>query len=428
GGLLHRPRRKADLAPLDRAAVRHLQFDPFALNGVTILHGHARVLRGKMPQLGAALARIVQALGERSDGFWRQHWFFRLFLRRQLFLRRACRLLCLSVPLSLNSMNSSDSASPCFAYCAAKCVFMMSNRPAQVACLAAVLRPAPIFSTACTNPASCTLPSAMQNSSHGMARTRTPPGGNTGSPSTRSSVMYCASSRHSSPKRPAARRLALYSSVMCDMLSFSDSHIRDGATDGEHWNRAVVLDRTAAARGRGNCDEGADLESALTGVAIGRLVRVRQQRRPVVDLPALQKLKIPGFVDFSRVGRSRPVRDAAGAHEADALGDRIGGAAQRSQRRPLAVDVHRNDGQIEARRQEMQRHHDAVIEFPLFRVRKIDGLHHLTDEPSGKRRTAGHRGMRYAEPLRVLDRTLVAVSHAHCERGHVVHEEIREVL
>jgi len=177
--LLHRARGEPYLASADRAAVRHFELHPFALDGIAVLDGHAGMLLGKVAKLGPALAGVVEPLGERSGDFWRQH--FKNLVRGaagQLLRNRAWRLLCLSVPLSLNSTNSSESARPRFWYSAAKCAFMMSNRPVLVAIFAISLRPAPILRTACTNPASARLPSAMQYSSHGMARTRTPPGGN----------------------------------------------------------------------------------------------------------------------------------------------------------------------------------------------------------------------------------------------------------
>ena len=55
-------------------------------------------------------------------------------------------------------------------------------------------------------------------------------------------------------------------------------------------------------------------------------------------------------------------------------------------------------------------------------------MHHLADEPSGERGIAGNRGARDAQPLGILDRSLVLIGHADREGGHVVHEEIREML
>src|SRR5579859_2693500 len=203
---------------------------------------------------------------------------------------------------------------------------MMSNRPAQTACLAASPRPAPIFRMACTNPASPAVPSAMQYSSHAIARTRTPPGGNTAAPSTRSAVMNCASLPHSSPKRPASRRLALYSKVMCDISGVlsrtlvPDGHRRDGAAHREDRNGAVIFEAAEALRGRRDADEGADLEPSLAGIPVRRLVRVGQHRLLVVGLPAPQEFPVPRFVDLSGVRCRRPVRNAARADQGDAFG------------------------------------------------------------------------------------------------------------
>ena len=61
------------LRPLIAAPVRDFQLHPFALDGVAVLDGHAGMLRRKMPQLGAALARLVQSPRQRSDGIGGQH-------------------------------------------------------------------------------------------------------------------------------------------------------------------------------------------------------------------------------------------------------------------------------------------------------------------------------------------------------------------
>ena len=45
-----------------------------------------------------------------------------------------------------------------------------------------------------------------------------------------------------------------------------------------------------------------------------------------------------------------------------------------------------------------------------------------------KRCVAGHAAPLDREPRFVLDRALVRIGHADAVRGHVVHEEIREVL
>jgi hypothetical protein len=80
------------------------------------------------------------------------------------------------------------------------------------------------------------------------------------------------------------------------------------------------------------------------------------------------------------------------------------------------------------RRQEVQRHHDAVVELPFFRVGHVHRLHHFADQALRQRGVAGHPGLLDAEPLRVFDRALVAVGHADRIGRHVVHEEVREVL
>jgi hypothetical protein len=76
----------------------------------------------------------------------------------------------------------------------------------------------------------------------------------------------------------------------------------------------------------------------------------------------------------------------------------------------------------------VQRHHDAVIELPLFGVRKVDFLQHRSDQSARQLRVSLDAGARDREPLFVLDRPVVVLRHAHRERGHVVHEEIGEVL
>src|SRR5688572_25991366 len=197
---------------------------------------------------------------------------------------------------------------------------MISNKPLQVACLAASLRPAPIFRLACTKPASAWLPSAIQKSSQGRARTRTPPGGKIALPSASSCTMNCASLRHRLPKSPPACRLALYSKVMCDMCSVLDAHRRDGTTYREDRNRRVVMQLAPAFGCCRDADEGADLEAPLAGIAIGLLIGIRQHGLLVVARPAVQEFPVPCLVDLARVRRRRPMRNAAGAHQGDPLG------------------------------------------------------------------------------------------------------------
>jgi hypothetical protein len=85
-------------------------------------------------------------------------------------------------------------------------------------------------------------------------------------------------------------------------------------------------------------------------------------------------------------------------------------------------------GQVEARRQEVQRHHDAVVELPLLREGDVDVVHRLGDEAAREIGVARNAGSLDAEPARVLDRSVVLVGHADRIRRHVVHEEVREVL
>ena len=94
--------------------------------------------------------------------------------------------------------------------------------------------------------------------------------------------------------------------------------------------------------------------------------------------------------------------DSAGPDDGDFFGRGVAGDAQRlaefpgtvqrRQRRPLAVYIHRDHRHVVARRQEMQRHHDAVIELPF------------------------------------LYRSAIRLAHPDAEGGHVVHEEIREMF
>src|SRR5580698_8998616 len=101
---------------------------------------------------------------------------------------------------------------------------------------------------------------------------------------------------------------------------------------------AVMPEPAAAFRSGGYGDEGADLESALTPIAIRLLVAVREERRFVVRLPAPQELPVPSFVDLSGIGRCGPMRDTAGADHGDTLRYEIGRAAQRLAQRPGAME------------------------------------------------------------------------------------------
>jgi hypothetical protein len=95
---------------------------------------------------------------------------------------------------------------------------------------------------------------------------------------------------------------------------------------------------------------------------------------------------------------------------------------------PWQVDVDRNDRQIELRRQEVQRHHDPVVELPLLGIGDVDLLHHAAHQAQRQVGVAGYAGLRDAEPAGILDRPLVVVGHADRVGRHVVHEEVREVL
>jgi hypothetical protein len=86
------------------------------------------------------------------------------------------------------------------------------------------------------------------------------------------------------------------------------------------------------------------------------------------------------------------------------------------------------DRDVVARRQEMQRHHDAVIELPLFRVCEVDFAQHRSDQPARQLRVPLDASARDRQPFFVLDRPVVVLRHAHRECGHVVHEEIGEML
>src|SRR4029077_8124009 len=100
-------------------------------------------------------------------------------------------------------------------------------------------------------------------------------------------------------------RFPLYSTTRCGMETLAlamalscNVHDGDGAADGKDGNRRVVLQMATAARRRGNADEGANLETTLTGVAIRVEIRVRQERRLVVAHPAIAQLPIPALVDL----------------------------------------------------------------------------------------------------------------------------------
>src|SRR6185437_6162628 len=104
------------------------------------------------------------------------------------------------------------------------------------------------------------------------------------------------------------------------------------------------------------------------------------------------------------------------------------GSPQWNERRPLAIDVDGNHGQIVSRRQEVQRYHDSMIELPLLRVGEVAILHHRLNQLTRELRRSGHAASLDPEPRLVLYRSLVALAHADTDRRHVVHEEVGKVL
>src|SRR5579872_2395421 len=105
-------------------------------------------------------------------------------------------------------------------------------------------------------------------------------------------------------------------------------HRGQRASDRKNWNRRIEMDGAAAPRRRRGGNEGADLEAALPGVAINLLVGVGQHAGLVLARPAVEKIAIPGLVDHAAVGRRRPMRNAAGAYQRDALRNCIGSSAK----------------------------------------------------------------------------------------------------
>src|SRR6185295_9540689 len=157
---------------------------------------------------------------------------------------------------------------------------------------------------------------------------------------------------------------------------------RYGAADREDGDRCVKPQFARGALcGTSECDEGANLQAALPCIAPRLLVLVCEERLTVIAEEALQELPVPGLVDLSGVRRGWPVRDATRCDDREALGCPVAGAPQRTpelvaalewnERRALAVDVDWNDRQVVARRQETQRHHDAVIELPFLGIGEI---------------------------------------------------------
>ena len=176
--------------------------------------------------------------------------------------------------------------------------------------------------------------------------------------------MNRASLRHSSPNPPRSRR---FRAVLHDHVRHSRLPCSAGASTACPWWRRCNPRRRSesagsAAAGRGPArprrrDEGADLESALTGVAISRLdpcttaapaCRCDCQRRRNSRSQASLIFPESGVagqcemppVPITAIRSRHAVRGAA-----QGLAERPG-AVQRRQRRTLAVDVHRDDGQI----------------------------------------------------------------------------------
>ena len=163
----------------------------------------------------------------------------------------------------------------------------------------------------------------------------------------------------------------------------SEVHSANGTADREDRDGCVVADfarRTLG--GARHRNEGANLESALPAVTPGRRIRITGQRRPVVGGPAVQELPVPGFVDLAGIRGRRPVGNAARSHQGDAFINSVAsrpqrpaeliGPVRRRQRRPLAIDVRGNHRHVVCRRQKVQRHHDAVVEFPLLGIGQVD--------------------------------------------------------
>ena len=130
--------------------------------------------------------------------------------------------------------------------------------------------------------------------------------------------------------------------------------------------------------------------------------------------------------------------DPAGAHNGDLLGHGIGraphrlakgpGAVQWRQRRTLTVDVDRDNGQLVLGRQEMQRHHNAMIKLPFFRIRGINGLHDLRDQSAAEIRRARDGGFRDLEPVGILDGPRITLADADTVGRHIIHEEVAEMF
>jgi len=185
---------------------------PSAISNLTIrfewrihLDGHAAIPIEKC-RSWSALARVVQTPSQQSNVSVGNMDEFSP-APPSGFLNRACRLLCLRVPDSL-IQRSSTTGQTLLAELLRKMLLHDLEQAGAGRLLGGVARPAPIFKTACTNPASCAVPSAMQYSSHAMAARDTPPAEIRPQPSMRNAVMNCASLRHArrSGLRPADLR------------------------------------------------------------------------------------------------------------------------------------------------------------------------------------------------------------------------------
>src|SRR5437016_4154997 len=202
-------------------------------------------------------------------------------------------------------------------------------------------------------------------------------------------------------------------------------HHRNRATDREDRNWGVEPQLAAVSvSSAGDGDERADLEPALARLTPRVLVLIREQLLAPVAEKLMEKLPIPTLVDPPGVRCGRPMRDAACADHGDALGPDLARsleraaelitALERDQRRSLAVDVDRNDGQVVAGRQEAQWHHDAVIELPLLCIGEIDVVHHVLDQPQGQFGRSGNARPLDPQPGLILDRSFVEIGRASC--------------
>ena len=73
-------------------------------------------------------------------------------------------------------------------------------------------------------------------------------------------------------------------------------------------------------------------------------------------------------------------------------------------------------GKIIFRRQEVQGHHDAVIEFPFFRIGHVDSLHDLARQARAEVSRPRHFGLLNLQPVRILNRTFILVTNANADK------------